>query len=209
MKILIKGIPWRTLALRSIWLWLASIALAITTFFHLQQAAALKAAQQMYSAQLSVNRGASDALDELNVYLKPYQQWVNHGLIGDPRRLAWLEALKRISIRYQVPRIEFELQSSRMTGPTDSSYFRESIAMTQTPMMLTMRLAHEMDFVNLLSDLKREGKGLFDIKECVFNHYPKGNRLNPEVSLLATCEIIWYSLADITKDWQAYNQGQL
>jgi hypothetical protein len=206
MQALIKGLRWRNHMIGLAGLGFSLILLAIAGLLNHSERSALKKAQQQYQAQLTINRNASDAKDELDRYLTIYHAWQDQGLFAEPQRLSWLETLKSLAEHYQIPRIEFELQSSYAAEITDTSFWRETIPITLTPMTMNVRFAHEEDMSNLFTALRRDAKGVFDVKQCELTHLNEDSRMNAEVSLLAQCELTWYSLADVTQKWADYEQ---
>ena len=119
------------------------------------------------------------------------------GVIGEERRLAWIESLRAVaarvglpSLRYRIePRTPYEAGLGLETGP-----FRSF----STVVRLEAGLLHEGDLERLFRDLAIRGAGLYRIERCeVRRAGPTFVMRSGAVNLTAECDLRWITLARV------------
>lgn len=203
MNNLLRQIRWRHHVLGLVFLLLAIIAFSAACLFLVNQQQALEQSQARYRSQQLTNRNAEFAQQQLDTYLLGYRAWQQQGFIGDTQRLQWLEALKTLTTDLQLPQLLFTLESSRPADYEATAYWHDELSMQLTPMRLEMRLAHEGDFARLMQRLRNQANGLFSVNRCEIR---REIRQTTTTGLHGYCDLLWYSMRDITAQWYT-NEG--
>lgn len=195
------------LFLRRHWLNLGMIALALaalaTAFFmHRASQATLNIAQSRYQQQQGLNASAQQAANLLAEFSAAYRQFQAKGVIGQTQRLQWIEALSAGVDQYLVPKVQFTLSPTVPANETNTLYFSDALNVKVTPMRLDFTLLHEGDFYRLMSQFRQQANGLFSVQSCTLRSSQSDatpDTASYGTSLGGECELLWYSLADITQ----------
>ncbi len=87
------------------------------------------------------------------------------GIIGQERRLSWVEALNAAGAKLQVPEIDYRIDAQKRYTPEmalESGPFEVNVS----DMQLSLGLLHEGDLTRLLAALTRDSAGLFSVEQC-------------------------------------------
>lgn len=120
-----------------------------------------------------------------------YQTLGKAGVIGDEKRLEWLELLKEIERTHDIPQIDYEFSPRQRLGlaGTTASIFSSS------RQRIKFSLRHEGEFLAILAKLRSSAQALLIIRSCRLSRAP-GNK---DHSLSAECELEWITLPDNVK----------
>jgi hypothetical protein len=206
---------WRKHGLNFLLVSISLLALAIAMLVHSRADGALQIAKSSYQQQQAINSEAEQSAALLTEFLPDYKIFQEQGFIGPPQRLQWLEALNADVSHHLVPLVTFNLAPTAVATPINTSYASETLVLKVTPMQLDFTLLHEGDFYRLLTTLQLQAKGLFSAESCEI-HRIEGeaeDETNTSLSknrLIAgfkgQCELLWYSLADITQGWEVLDE---
>jgi hypothetical protein len=189
---------------------IALVLFSLALFAHKQAQQTLTEAKNSYAQQQATNQDAEQSAALLNEYLVLYKQLQEQGVIAQPQRLQWLEALKSDVIHNALPAVNFILSRSETATETNTVYKHESIAIKVTPLKLELTLLHEGDFYQLLTELQVQAKGLFSADKCSISRMGTGNEYSERritADFNGRCDLLWYSLADITQHWEAVTEN--
>jgi len=114
------------------------------------------------------------------------------GVVGEERRLEWVELIKEIGARRDLPRLRFELAAQRPIDPTA----QDGYAFFASTMKLQAQLLHEEDLTRLLSDLRDRASALIQPRSCTLKRL-LASELGSPAQLQAECEIDWVTLREI------------
>jgi hypothetical protein len=87
------------------------------------------------------------------------------GIIGEERRLSWVEALRQAGATLRVPKIDYRIEAQKVFVPEatlDTGPFDVNVS----EMNLSLGLLHEGDLVRVLAQLERNSAGLFSVERC-------------------------------------------
>lgn len=124
-----------------------------------------------------------------------FKQLYARGVIGQERRLSWVEALRAAGTALQVPKIDYRIDTQKRYAPEialESGPFEVNVS----DMQLSLGLLHEGDLTRLLAALARDSAGLFSVEHCEVTR-EGGLRSTPDTSeaqLRAECLLRWFSL---------------
>lgn len=124
--------------------------------------------QRERSALFSV-RAQYQNIDEeekiIERYLPLYRDLESRGVIGQERRLDWIDTLRQASQRVELPVLRYVIDSQSVYEPK----FIESGGAFQiysSSMQLDLGLLHEEDLDSLFADLDANATGLYTVSSC-------------------------------------------
>jgi hypothetical protein len=134
-------------------------------------------------------------IDLLEQYRALFTEYKSSGLVGEERRLSWIESLKRTNARVRLPRISYRLlpqEKFERPGLT----IKRGVELTSAPMMLNMDLLHEEDILTVFGNLRLLIKNLFTVDSCqLIRNGAFGKPLDTQKSnLTANCVIRWLTI---------------
>lgn len=186
------------------------IALGLALLTHSRAEQALILAKSNYLQQQAINDEAAQSAALLAAYLPFYKQLQEQGIIGQPYRLQWLETLRADVKAQAFPLLSFTLYPTNPASVTNTTYYHDTLLVKVTPMRIDFELLHEGDFHRLLSGMHAHAKGVFSAQNCAIDRREEFvDATNPAIETQARagfkghCELLWYSLADITLMWDA------
>ncbi|MCP5213020.1 MAG: hypothetical protein H6998_19050 [Hahellaceae bacterium] len=202
MNELFKDIRWKRHAPAILLLVFGCAFMGLAIWQYIDARDRLDFSMQVYNQQKRVNQEAFDAKETLNEYLDPYQTYQNKNVIGDARRLQWVEKLQYLAKVFYAPSVLFTLDGQVRTKQEESAYWQGGIDILRTPMTLDMRLGHEGDFFMLLNALQTEVNGLFSVDECELKLVAAAEDVHyANKEMVALCLLTWYNLSDVTARW--------
>ncbi len=216
MNDLLKFPFWRKHGLSLLMAGAALIAMSIALLVHSRAEQALLAAKSSYQQQQSINLGAEESAALLAKYLIPYQALQARGVIGHPQRLQWLETLHADVNHHLIPAVNFTLSPTAIATEINTTYRHESLTVKVTPMRIEFNLLHEGDFYHLLAEIQVQSKGLFSAQNCEIRRNEgeaaeasnSSNNSHIAAGFKGQCELLWYSLGDITRAWEVLPDGK-
>ncbi len=140
-------------------------------------------------------------------------------VFGEEKRLEWVELLRTLEKRWPGTSIRYEIAAQNLLPPKAKAGMLSAIASTQllpsgeaaksfgvftTVMSLNFRVLHEGDVLAILSELKAEKLGRFDVTRCSFRRISGSDfatRLPngvPVAGMNADCELVWVSMKSYT-----------
>lgn len=169
---------------------------AATLFYALERAKAVQiaknSAERTYQEFDSKLKQVHNEEREIKRKTATFSQLQARGLIGEERRLEWIELLKSIHEQRRLIDLDYEIAAQH---PLDA-HPGTDLAFYASTMKLHLKLLHEEDLMRLLADLRHQAKALIQVKHCTINRLAKGSsaRAGSSAALLAECEIDWITL---------------
>ena len=195
----VRGFDWRALRGSIV---LAAFAVTIgvvVTGAALRLHAAASGGYDREKARLEAVRSRYRTIDEqkrqIETWLPAYRSLRAAGIIGEERRLEWIETLRAAaarvglpSLRYRMePRTAYEAEPGLETG--DHGVF-------STVVRIEAGLAHEGDLERLIRELAAADAGLFHIERCNVRRSGPEFLMRPgAINLSAECDLRWITLA--------------
>ena len=119
------------------------------------------------------------------------------GIIGEERRLVWIEALQAIAARLRLPSLQYRIEPRTAYDgelDLDTGDYRPF----STVVRLEAGLLHEGDVERLFEDLAIRNTGLYRIERCEIRRAgPNFVMRAGAVNLTAECDLRWITLARI------------
>lgn len=150
------------------------------------QKAQLQQATQRY--QLS---GAEK--NNITKYLPQYQQLITNGLVGEERRLEWVDALRNIHKNQKLFTIKYAIGAQEPYKPLFRLNARR-FKITRSMMKLELAMLHEGDLLTLLDGFTEQKISPFIVRQCEMTRQNAnvGSSLTPNMQ--AKCELDWITI---------------
>jgi type II secretory pathway pseudopilin PulG len=155
-----------------------------------QAVRAARAAEQNKLAQ------ATDEQREIQERLVDYQKLVARGVVGEERRLDWVDHINAIKAARKLPEVKYSLgpqQPAEYPGITRGG----EVELLASPMQLDMGLLHEEDLFRFIGDLRGALSALVVVRSCSVERTgeaAKARGLAPR--LRARCELDLVTIRD-------------
>ncbi len=155
-----------------------------------QEARAQRAAEQAQLVQVT------DEAREIRERLVDYQRLVDRGVVGEERRVDWVDRINAIKAARKLPEVKYTIgpqQPAAYPGITGGG----EVEFLASPMQLDLALLHEEDLFRLIGDLRRDLSALVVVKACIVQRTgeaAKARGLAPR--LRARCELDLVTIRD-------------
>lgn len=110
------------------------------------------------------------------------------GVLGEERRLDWMEQLRNTQRDLRIPGLKYEFSPQvplSKNPPAGYAWFN-------SPLHLQLRLLHEGDLLNTLGQIQQEAKALVIVRSCKLVQLPTTpERREMTARLGADCELDW------------------
>jgi len=162
----------------------------------MQQKALLQEARLRYQR-------SGDEKETIVRYLGGYEQLQRDGVVGEERRINWIDGLRNANISSELFGVDYQIgvqQPYPAGGATQGG-----IELRQSVMKIRLPLLHEGDLLHFLDTLKRQQVGLFLVDQCVLERInATGGSPRYQPNLNAECTLTWLTVPeDSGKDKKA------
>jgi len=159
-----------------------------------QQVAYNKAVSELRSTHKRYSDLVRD-LELIEQYRNLYDKYKASGLVGDERRLSWVESLQSANQVLRLPTLTYSLQPQETFARPDSKPKRD-VSVKSSPMVLTMGMLHEEDFFALLEGLRLSIASLLTVDSCSMSRQTAitSSLDTKRENLRATCTIRWVTI---------------
>lgn len=195
---LLKQVNWRDHILTLAQLGLSVVLLVGAVWFYFDKQTLLATQQQAYeSAQFAADESENYEF-LLQENLEDYRRLVESGYIGTPRRLQWLETLRSLGNNYEIPGIDFTLESSQITEQGVDPFWHNEVKVRSTDMNMVLQLSHEGELYRLFSGLRDQAAGVFSVERCRLRWLDAYSEELALTRFRGDCQLKWYTLIDGT-----------
>ena len=173
-----------------------SIALALGA--QLYEKEQLKNYEQSVSTLRSTFRsykGIIEDIDLLEQYKNLYSGYRSTGLVGDERRLSWIESLESTNQVLKLPLLTYSLLPQEEFKRPGFKVIR-GVEVNSSVMELSLSLLHEEDIFALFEGLRSSIKNLFTIDSCTVTRNAEiDSSLNTKTANFSSkCNIRWVTI---------------
>lgn len=156
---------------------------------HLEEAAALLERDGARSRLAH----AETEKEEIRQYQPQFIELRHGGLVGDERRLDWVEAIRQIQERRRLLPLSYEIEVQQPYR-LETALPTGDYSLLGSRMSLHMDLLHELDLLNFLSDLRLNGT--FAVQDCTIRRNTGAAPApgSPVPTLNADCNLNWLTL---------------
>ena len=134
-------------------------------------------------------------IDLLDQYRSLYSDYKSSGLVGEERRLSWIESLESTNEVLRLPTLSYNLNPQEDFQRPGFRLERD-VSVMSSPMDLTIGMLHEEDLFALLEGLRLSIRNLFTVDSCsIVRLGPVERSLDTRKSNLRTqCTIRWVTI---------------
>ena len=134
-------------------------------------------------------------IDLLEQYTSKFSQHKASGLVGDERRLSWIESLESTNSVLKLPTLTYNLMSQEGFVRQGLKAGR-NVEISSSPMELSMSLLHEEDLFALIEGLSLSISNLFSVDSCSILLSGKVGRSfdTEKANMTSTCVIRWINI---------------
>jgi hypothetical protein len=167
-------------------------AAVFASYWHMDHARKSETqAQAALEAARSRLEHAETEKSEIRLYQPQFLELRRKGLIGEERRLDWVEAIRQIQEQRRLLPLSYEIEPQQPYSletrlPTGDYQLRGS------RMALRMELLHELDLFHFLTDLRQAGT--FTVQDCAIRRTTSAGTTPLAPSLNADCTLNWVTL---------------
>jgi len=140
---------------------------------------------------------ANDEAREIRERLVDYRKLVETGLVGEERRLDWVDRIAEIKARHKLAELKYSIDPQRkieLPGTAPSA----EVEVLGSKLALDLALVHEEDLVRFLDDLRRSVNAYVVVRACTIDRTAAPGVPDRGVSprLRARCEIDLVTIRD-------------
>ncbi|MBO6564948.1 MAG: hypothetical protein JJ956_09420, partial [Pseudomonadales bacterium] len=151
---LLQQIQWRHYTFTLVRLAASIFLLVAAIWFYVVNDKYLSNAKLSYDSLQFTTDESEEYLALLEENHETYLDLLARGYVGTPRRLQWLESLRRLSLEHDIPGVEFTLEGSQYTEQNVDPFWHPEIRMRASDMIINLQLTHEVDLYRLLTGLR-------------------------------------------------------
>ena len=157
-----------------------------------------EAYQQSVSSLRSTHnlyRNMVNDLDLLEQYRTKFTEYKASGLVGEERRLSWIESLQSTNQVLRLPTLTYSLlPQEKFIRPGFKA--KRNIEINSSPMELSMGMLHEEDLFAVLEGLRLSIKSLFTVDSCRLSRQGGVDELldTRKANLESACVIRWVTI---------------
>ncbi len=134
-------------------------------------------------------------IDLLEQYRTLFNGYKSSGLVGEERRLSWIESLEATNKVIKLPNLSYRLlPQEKFERP--GLVVKSGVEVNSAAMELNMGLLHEEDIFSVFEGLRLSIKNLFVVDSCILIRKKElGKPLDTRrVNLTANCVIRWVTI---------------
>ena len=162
--------------------------LAIASFDVRQRAAAEKSTAQTLQSEFDLKlQRVRDEEAEIKIQAAVFRQLQAQGVLGEERRLEWVELLNEIRERRRLIGLHYEFSPRRRLDAEKDDAF----VFYASAMRLRIELLHEEDLTQLIADFKQRASALIQIRSCDISRISLADDKAGAPRLTAECLIDW------------------
>ena len=123
-----------------------------------------------------------------------FKQLESTGVIGDEKRLLWLQTLVQSGEKLRLSSMQYKIGTQEAFAP-DFVNFRGNYEIRRSDMTIITQSSHEADILRVIDNLVGESSGLFQVSECEMERLQK--EINPHMDLpnvMAECRLRWFTV---------------
>jgi hypothetical protein len=178
-------------------LMLIALMLAFAQNYNTAQEQLLQTQQNLLNAARQRYQSSGVEKETIKEYLPQYQALINKGLVGEERRIEWVEALREQHKSNKLFGIKYSISQQQEYKPS----FAPSVGgfmLHRSIMKLDLDMLHEGDILKLTESLSAENTAPFMLRDCEITRLNAGGALSNQLiaNLHAQCELDWLTMRE-------------
>ncbi|MDD2833710.1 MAG: hypothetical protein PHD12_06835 [Methylotenera sp.] len=177
---------------------LAVIALiAGAQYYNTQQEQALQLQQNQLNAARQRFQSSGLEKDTIIEYLPQYQRLIDHGFVGEERRIEWVEDLRKQHQSHKLFGIKYSIKQQEKYTPEFAASLGNFV-LHRSVMQLSLDMLHEGDLLKLTESLSENHGTSFILRDCEITRLNPSGTMSRQLiaNLHADCEIDWLTLRE-------------
>jgi len=138
--------------------------------------------------------------EDLQGYYHQYQNLVEQNIIGEEKRLDWIESIEEIRNRLNIFSVKYKLDPQETLDMVGTDLPGSSFDLRRSNMTLGLSLLHEGQLLNFIEALSKEAKGMYLLDSCVLTRNDLVRKLKFTPNLEAECTLGWITLNEKNVD---------
>ena len=174
------------------------VAAAVAIVGRQYEIAQIKKYESAVSTLKTTHKRYADMVSDialLDQYRNLYSGYKSSGMVGEERRLSWIESLDTTNQVLKLPELSYNLlPQEKFIRP--GLKISSDVKMNSSPMELTMGLLHEEDLMAVLEGLRLSIKNLFTVESCSLTRSGRiSNTVNTQdTNISSKCTIRWVTI---------------
>ncbi len=178
------------------------VAIVVSVAFALAGYHYEKVQRDEYLAALSTLRSTHQLysniindIDLLDQYRGLYSEYKSSGLVGEERRLSWIESLESTNEVLRLPTLSYNLNPQE-DFKRPGFKLKRGVSVMSSSMDLTIGMLHEEDLFALLEGLRLSIQNLFTVESCSIIRASSVDRSldTRKANLRSQCTIRWVTI---------------
>lgn len=140
---------------------------------------------------------ARDEELEIKKKIARFNELSNRGIFGEELRLDWIELIRRIKEARKLIDVRYEIAPQQVLDAGILPGSSGSYVYLTSTMQLRMKLLHEEDLLNFLSDLRASAHAYIRVRRCDVERLPRASDsggIPPQLG--ADCTIDWITVRE-------------
>ena len=165
--------------------------------FSSDQEKALQQQQNLLNSARQRFQSSGIEKQTITEYLPLYQALITKGLVGEERRLEWVDELRKQHQLNKLFSIKYSIGLQEPYKPNFASNL-EGFVLNRSIMTLDLDMLHEEDILQLTEALSKKDKEVFMLRDCELTRLNTGAVLSSQLiaNLHAKCELDWLTLRE-------------
>lgn len=171
---------------------IAGVACVVSADRYLQDTRRMGAAASSQRADVQKKlASANEEEREIRANLQQYQGLQARGVVGEERRLDWVDTVTAIKNERRLFNITYAIEPQR---PLDYPGFSQDsgVQFLASKVTMNLQLLHEEDLLNFIDDLARRAKPYLSIRSCDVQREGRGSgtALSPRLRAICVFDLI-------------------
>jgi len=169
-----------------------ALATVFASYWHMDEARTSER-QALVSRDSARSRlvHAETEKSEIRLYQPQFLALRRKGLIGEERRLDWVEAVRQVQEQRRLLPLSYEIEPQQPYR-LETRFPTGDYQLLGSRMILHMDLLHELDLFHFLADLRLAGT--FTVQDCTIRRSASAGTTPLAPSLSADCTLNWLTL---------------
>jgi hypothetical protein len=132
--------------------------------------------------------------EDLQGYYHQYQSLVEQNIIGEEKRLDWIESIEKIRNRLKIFSVKYKLDPQETLDMVGTDLPSSSFDLRRSNMTLGLSLLHEGQLLDFMGALSKEAKGMYLLDSCILTRNDLIKKLKFTPNIEAECTLGWITL---------------
>lgn len=132
---------------------------------------------------------------DFQTYAEQYQALIDQGVIGEDRRLDWIEAIEKVRAEERVFRVKYAMAPQKAFNPAPVPA-PSNFEMKVSAVTLQLDLLHEGQLLDFLDELRAQSKGFYLLDKCAIARSGGALELRYAPQLKAECALNWLTMRE-------------